>query len=93
MFSMQGKNAVIFGVANKRSIAWAIAQSLSQAGAKLAGFVLESDLRPGFTLGYFRKAESVDVSVYCGEGRDYHDREKQRDRPLGQGGKREKHIK
>src|SRR5262249_48054750 len=36
MLSMQGKNAVIFGVANKRSIAWAIAQSLSQAGAKLA---------------------------------------------------------
>ena len=36
MQSMQGKNVVIFGVANKRSIAWAIAQSLSQAGAKLA---------------------------------------------------------
>src|SRR6185312_8036960 len=36
MLSMQGKNAVIFGVANKRSIAWAIAQSLSGAGAKLA---------------------------------------------------------
>jgi len=36
MLSMQDKNAVVFGVANKRSIAWAIAQSLSQAGAKLA---------------------------------------------------------
>jgi len=36
MSSMQGKNAVIFGVANKRSIAWAIAQAMSQAGAKLA---------------------------------------------------------
>jgi enoyl-[acyl-carrier protein] reductase I len=36
MLSMQGKNAVIFGVANKRSIAWAIAQGLSEAGAKLA---------------------------------------------------------
>jgi len=33
---MQGRNAVIFGVANKRSIAWAIAQALSEAGAKLA---------------------------------------------------------
>jgi len=33
---MQGQNAVVFGVANKRSIAWAIAQSLSEAGAKLA---------------------------------------------------------
>jgi enoyl-[acyl-carrier protein] reductase I len=36
MLTMQGKNAVVFGVANKRSIAWAIAQALSQAGAKLA---------------------------------------------------------
>jgi len=36
MLNMQGKNAIVFGVANKRSIAWAIAQSLSAAGAKLA---------------------------------------------------------
>ncbi|HYX53275.1 MAG TPA: enoyl-ACP reductase [Candidatus Limnocylindrales bacterium] len=36
MLTMQGKNAVIFGVANKRSIAWGIAQALSSAGAKLA---------------------------------------------------------
>jgi len=36
MLTMQGKNAVIFGVANKRSIAWAIAQCLSEAGARLA---------------------------------------------------------
>jgi enoyl-[acyl-carrier protein] reductase I len=36
MLSMQGKNAVVFGVANKRSIAWAIAQRLSDAGTRLA---------------------------------------------------------
>jgi enoyl-[acyl-carrier protein] reductase I len=36
MLSMEGKNVVIFGVANKRSIAWAIAQRLNEAGAKLA---------------------------------------------------------
>ena len=36
MLSMQGKNVVIFGVANKRSIAWAIAQRLNEAGARLA---------------------------------------------------------
>src|SRR5579864_5693810 len=36
MLNMQGKNVVIFGVANKRSIAWAIAQRLNDAGAKLA---------------------------------------------------------
>jgi len=34
--SLAGKNAVIFGVANKRSIAWAIAQAWHQAGARLA---------------------------------------------------------
>jgi len=33
---MQGRTAVVFGVANKRSIAWAIAQKLAAAGAQLA---------------------------------------------------------
>jgi len=37
MFSdLQGRNAVVFGVANKRSIAWAIAKRLADGGAKLA---------------------------------------------------------
>ena len=36
MLSMQGRTVVVFGVANKRSIAWAIAQRLAEAGAKLA---------------------------------------------------------
>src|SRR5262249_54590083 len=36
MISMQGRAAVVFGVANKRSIAWAIAQRLQAAGASLA---------------------------------------------------------
>ena len=35
MISMQGRTAVVFGVANKRSIAWSIAQKLHHAGAKL----------------------------------------------------------
>src|SRR5438067_506177 len=35
MTSMQGRTAVVFGVANKRSIAWAIAQKLRGAGAKV----------------------------------------------------------
>ncbi|MGH9556589.1 MAG: enoyl-ACP reductase FabI [Terriglobales bacterium] len=34
--SLAGRNAVVFGVANQRSIAWAIAQKLSAAGARLA---------------------------------------------------------
>lgn len=33
---LAGKNALIFGVASKRSIAWAIAQSWQEAGARLA---------------------------------------------------------
>jgi enoyl-[acyl-carrier protein] reductase I len=35
-FSLEGRVAVVFGVANKRSIAWSIAQGLHNAGAKLA---------------------------------------------------------
>lgn len=34
--SLAGRNAVVFGVANKRSIAWSIAQGLHGAGARLA---------------------------------------------------------
>ena len=34
--NLDGRNAVVFGVANKRSIAWSIAQGLHKAGAKLA---------------------------------------------------------
>jgi enoyl-[acyl-carrier protein] reductase I len=35
-FSLDGRVAVVFGVANKRSIAWSIAQGLHEAGARLA---------------------------------------------------------
>src|ERR1051325_4040121 len=34
--SLTGKLGIVFGVANKRSIAWAIAQAWHKAGAKLA---------------------------------------------------------
>src|SRR5438105_278066 len=34
--SMEGRTAVVFGVANKRSIAWGIAQAMQAAGARLA---------------------------------------------------------
>jgi enoyl-[acyl-carrier protein] reductase I len=36
MIDLAGKTAVVFGLANKRSIAWGIAQKLNQAGATLA---------------------------------------------------------
>ncbi len=34
--ALEGRTVVVFGVANKRSIAWAIAQHMQQAGAQLA---------------------------------------------------------
>ena len=36
MINLAGKTAVVFGLANKRSIAWGIAQKLHEAGAMLA---------------------------------------------------------
>jgi enoyl-[acyl-carrier protein] reductase I len=36
MALLEGKTGVVFGVANKRSIAWAIAQTLSKEGMRLA---------------------------------------------------------
>ena len=36
MIDLKGKVAIVFGLANKRSIAWGIAQKLSEAGATLA---------------------------------------------------------
>src|SRR5438045_6417195 len=33
---LEGRRALIFGVANRRSIAWAIAQALAREGAQLA---------------------------------------------------------
>jgi enoyl-[acyl-carrier protein] reductase I len=47
---LDGKKGVIFGVANERSIAWAISEALSAAGAELAftyaGEILEKRVRP-----------------------------------------------
>ena len=36
MIDLKGQTAVVFGLANKRSIAWAIAQKLAGAGAQIA---------------------------------------------------------
>ncbi len=47
---LTGKKAVIFGVANERSIAWAIAKKLKEEGAELAftylGELMEKRVRP-----------------------------------------------
>jgi enoyl-[acyl-carrier protein] reductase I len=56
---LDGKKALIFGVANERSIAWAVAKELHAHGAELAftfaGEVLEKRVRP--------LAESVDSKI------------------------------
>ncbi|HEX7002890.1 MAG TPA: enoyl-ACP reductase [Trueperaceae bacterium] len=43
---LQGKNGLVLGVANQRSIAWAIAQPLAQAGARLAYSYQGERIRP-----------------------------------------------
>src|SRR5574340_162723 len=47
---LQGKTAIIFGVANERSIAWGIAQAMHREGARIglsyAGEALERRVRP-----------------------------------------------
>src|SRR6187200_1804778 len=49
MTDLQGKTGLVVGIANKRSIAWAIAQAASAAGARLAvtyqGERLEENVR------------------------------------------------
>src|SRR5215831_10485953 len=46
---LSGQNALILGVANQRSIAWAVAEALNEAGARLAftyqGERLEENVR------------------------------------------------
>lgn len=44
---LSGKNGLVLGVTNQRSIAWAIAQPLAQAGARLAFSYQGERLRPG----------------------------------------------
>ena len=36
MLGLQGKTAVVFGVASEDSIAWAVCQQLAEAGADLS---------------------------------------------------------
>ena len=65
---MQGKRGVIMGVANNRSIAWAIAQAVAAQGGELAftyqGEALEKRIRP--------LAESIgaDLLIPCDVGDD-----------------------
>jgi hypothetical protein len=52
-------------IKNGAAAVWSFekAEQVIQPGGTLTGFELDADLRPGFTLAYFRKAESVDAQV------------------------------
>ena len=56
---LSGKNALVFGVANHRSIAWSIAQMLGQAGARLALTYQGERLKEGVT----KLADQMEDSV------------------------------
>ena len=47
MSLMEGKKGLVMGVANERSIAWGIAQKLSESGAELAFTYLGDALKKG----------------------------------------------
>jgi len=42
---LQGKTVVVFGVANRRSVAWAVSQVLTEAGARLVHVVRDAETR------------------------------------------------
>ena len=56
---LSGKNALVFGVANQRSIAWSIARTLAQAGARMALTYQGERLKDGVT----KLANELDDSV------------------------------
>ena len=58
---LENKQGIIFGVANKRSIAWATAQALHQAGARLA-FTYQGDRLKDNVEG-LTKAEMLDSTL------------------------------
>ena len=56
---LEGKNGVILGVANERSIAWAVARVLGEAGARLALTYQDDRLKERVA----RLAESLDRAM------------------------------
>ena len=79
---LDGRHGIVLGVANKRSIAWAIAQALSGAGMRLA-FTYQGDrlkenveelaaTLPGSALYPCDVASDADIdAVFAGIGRDF----------------------
>ncbi len=63
MALLEGKIAVVFGVANKRSIAWGITKALADHGAKLALNYQNDRMRPAVE----KLAEELDQEPYLAE--------------------------
>src|SRR5688572_27590457 len=61
---LQNKFGIIFGVANKRSIAWATAQALNEAGARLA-FTYQGDRLKENVEGLTREAMPDSLLIPC----------------------------
>ena len=58
--NLNGKRVLICGVANQRSLAWAIAQACSQAGAELAFTYLNERMEAGVR----KLGEKIGVAHY-----------------------------
>ncbi len=65
---LSGKTGLVMGVANQRSLAWAIAQPLAQAGARLAFSYQADRLRP--TLEKLTEGLSSPLLLECDVGDD-----------------------
>jgi enoyl-[acyl-carrier protein] reductase I len=65
---LRGKTGLVMGVANQRSLAWAIAQPLAQAGARLAFSYQAERLRP--TLEKLTDDLDRPLLVACDVGKD-----------------------
>lgn len=63
MLDLTGKNALVTGIANNRSIAWGIAQNLHQAGANL-GVTFLPDEKGRFEKKVWEVVEPLNPSIY-----------------------------
>ena len=68
MLNLTGKNALVTGIANNRSIAWGIAQQLHKAGANLGVTFLPDD-KGRFEKKVWDLVEPLSPSLYlpCNE--------------------------
>ena len=63
MLNLNGKNALVTGIANNRSIAWGIAQQLHQAGANLGITYLPDEKGRFEKNGKFEKRSNYENAI------------------------------